>query len=85
MPITKRSDWDKERGYALSQYMAGAIGSMLTTLPCFIIIPIWAIFIHNYQILDKDGKEDNFACGAICFYAGIKLWMIAGVIYAQTR
>jgi hypothetical protein len=68
-------------GDAVTQWLAGCIGAMITTLPCFIVMPIWLIFIHNYRIVDRDGHDDDVACGMICFVAGVICWLLAILIW----
>ena len=78
--IVERQPHEKGKGDELCQFLAGASGSMLTTLPAFIIIFVWWGFVTHYKIVDAEGKEDDFLCGVICFFAGMLIWVLAILI-----
>ncbi|MNU26959.1 hypothetical protein D3C71_153430 [compost metagenome] len=80
MRVIARSEHDKKRGAQLDQWLAGCIGAAATTLPSFAVMPVWFAFIHNYAVVDDNGKEDSVACGMICFIAGMLVWAAAAFI-----
>lgn len=80
MRVVARSEYDKKRGAGLEQWLAGCIGAAATTLPCFLVMPVWVAFIRNYAVVDGNGKEDSVACGFICFSAGMFLWLAVAFI-----
>jgi hypothetical protein len=75
MRIIPRTEYAKRSGGQLMQWGAGCIGAMVTTLPSFAVLPFWFAFIYNYEVVDEHGNEDNFACGMICFTAGLLVWL----------
>lgn len=72
--IVEREWHEKGKGYELGQYLAGCIGAVATTLPSLIVTPLWAVFVANYRVVDGNGEDDDVACGAICFLAGLTVW-----------
>lgn len=74
MKIVERTAEERGRGEELGQLLAGGVGAMFTTLPAFIVLPMWLLFIRNNKILKDNGEEDDFVCGLICFVAGIIIW-----------
>lgn len=81
MRIIERTEYERKTGQMLSQWMAGAVGAIMTTLPAFLVLPIWFVFIDRYKIVDHDGKEDYGACGAICFVSGLLVWILAFILF----
>lgn len=76
MQIEKRTEIEIANGTAISQFLAGAAGATLTTLPAFLILPLWAFFVNSYKIVDNNGEEDDLGCAAICFLLGVVVWVI---------
>lgn len=75
MKIVHRTPRDRRNGSEVGQLISGICGAFITTLPSFIIIPAWAIFINRYRIVDESGNDDDFSCGFICFMAGTFIWV----------
>lgn len=72
--IVRRQEYEKGDGFEC--HMAGLLGAIMTTLPSFIVIPLWAIFNYQFKIL-IDGKESPLFCGTLCFVLGLIVVMIA--------
>jgi hypothetical protein len=77
MRLTKRSEYDRHGSGKLSQWLAGCAGAGFTTLPCFIVLPVWFFVVDNYRVVDRDGNDNDVACGVICFVGGILVWAVA--------
>ncbi len=84
MRIVPRTEYDKRRGEQAGQWLAGCMGAVFTTLPSIAVLPLWFAFIYNFQIVDEHGREDNFACGLICFVAGLIGWVALLVIVGSS-
>lgn len=74
MRVVKRTQREKEKGAQLGQFLAGVVGSMVTTLPSFLVMPFWFAFSHEYRITNNLGEDNDFACGLICFGLGVLTW-----------
>lgn len=82
MQIRKRRLDEKGKGEELGQWLMGAAGAMLTTLPAFFIFPLWLSFVMNYVVTDDNGREDDLSCFLICFLAGVLMWVMLIVAFS---
>lgn len=80
MRIKKWDRYDSHYGEKMDQYLAGVCGCILTTLPAFLIAPLWFMFTNHYQVVDSHGDEAPVASFFICFLGGIIVWLVFGGI-----
>lgn len=76
MIIVKREEYERNKGEELGQFLAGACGAMVTTLPSFIVMPLWAFFVAQYKVVDAEGKDNDAACFFVCLLAGALVWLL---------
>ncbi|WP_411037530.1 hypothetical protein [Shinella sp. BYT-45] len=79
--VVERGPQETGTGDELNQVISGFIGVSLTTLPAFIVMPLWAAFMTKYRITDGNGQDDNVVCMAICFLTGMALWAVVFVLF----
>jgi hypothetical protein len=75
MRVVKRDD----KGDLVGQLLAGFCGAILTTLPSFIVMPLWAMFVSRYRMVDERGEDHNSACVLMCALAGAAVWVVAAI------
>lgn len=74
---TNWADHDVLYGNQLDQWLCGLLGALVTTLPSFILMPIWFSFTNHTKIQKENGKVDCETCFIINFAGGILIWVIA--------
>lgn len=82
MKIVERQEHEKGKGEELGQWLSGCIGAMATTLPSFLVMPFWFLFIRDYRVVDDSGNDDDSACFFICFVSGGLVWLFVCLIFA---
>ena len=76
MRIREKTDKDSA-SEGMDQWLIGAIGALVTTLPSFLILPAWFLFTENYRITKDSSEEiDTTACFLINLCAGAVIWAL---------
>lgn len=69
-------------GRQVEQWLCGLVGAICTTLPSFILMPMWFLFTNKTKVQKRDGKVDCAVCFAINFIGGVAIWTIAIIIFS---
>ena len=65
---------DKYKDDKFGQYLCGMMGAVLTTLPVFLLAPLWVGFTESFKVSQPDESVDCLLCAVINFFMGIAVW-----------
>lgn len=77
----KINERDVLYGRQIDMWLSGLLGAIITTLPVFILMPIWFMICNRYILEDANGKVDESACFGINLMAGIFIWIAVAISY----